>query len=209
MMRSAPAWIVAISITVGCGRTPLPESSSEPARQLRLPQLQSGDMIFRAGKGRWSAYFSDVSQRDKRFSHVGIIAASESGCLVVHASADDRSGVGTVRADPLESFVSNHDDIAIFRLRVDDVTRNEIAAASLSKCGCRFDSGFDLSTSNEMYCTELVRWSVNSALQREVIGTTTVGGREIVALDDCYVGEWAERIYDSSDNAEPWARGYK
>ena len=36
-------------------------------------ELRKGDLVFRRGQGFWTKYFVDVSTREKRFSHVGVV----------------------------------------------------------------------------------------------------------------------------------------
>ena len=61
----------------------------------------NGDLIFRFGKGRWSKCFRDISVHEKRFSHVGIITTQSNAVFVVHASADDYTGIGHVKEVPI------------------------------------------------------------------------------------------------------------
>jgi hypothetical protein len=161
-----------------------------------LPPCQSGDLIFRFGDGRWSRFFRDVSSDDKRFSHVGIVVADQLGVAVIHSSADDSKGIGSVRRDTLSNFIGDYDDVAIFRLNVDEGTRREVASAAITYIGKPFDAKFELSTVDSVYCTELIRLVVNKALGRIVVGTTQIMDLEIVALDDCYRGSWLTKVYD-------------
>ena len=196
-MRNLWGILVALAILASgyLHETPTGTSVSNHYRQ-ELPPCQSGDLIFRFGDGRWSRFFRDVSSDDKRFSHVGIVVADQLGVSVVHSSADDSRGVGSVRRDTFSSFIDDYDDVAIFRLNVDGVTRREVAAAAITYIGKPFDAKFELSTVDSVYCTELIRLVVNKVLGRVVVGTTQIMDLEIVALDDCYRGSWLTKVYD-------------
>ena len=194
--------MMAVVLLVGCGKPQTATRSSGFVETAVSSVAQSGDLVFRAGKGRWSAYFRDISQKERRFSHVGVVVTNESGVFVVHASADDMTGIGTVRAEPLADFVADHDDIAVFRVRAEQTSRESIATACFSKIGTPFDARFDLSCQEKVYCTELVWSSVNSVMGSEIIKPTTVKGHELVTVDACYSEMWAEKVYDRKQNAE-------
>ena len=168
-----------------------------------VPPVKEGDLIFRYGQGRWSGYFRDISKTEKRFSHVGIVVADSMGLAVVHASADDLTGIGSVKMETLESFSGNFDDVAVYRIDCDQDRKRKISELALAYLGTPFDARFDLSSDKAVYCTELVRIVVNGALDREVIGTTVKLGLEFVAIDNCYLGPWATLVYDRRPNAVP------
>ena len=204
MRTPATICVIAAAVVVGCGKPQLSKSDASPLGTVVSSLVQPGDLVFRSGKGRWSAYFRDMSLRERRFSHVGVVATNESGAIVVvHASADDTTGIGAVTAEPVITFLGVHDDVAVFRVLAEQKSRQAIAAVCISKIGTRFDARFDLSDSKELYCTELVRLAVNSTMGKQLVSTTTVKGREIVAVDDCYLGTWTDKVYDSRENAEP------
>lgn len=193
--------VIAVVFTIVLVALRPADKSATPRERHRydVPPVQEGDLVFRYGHGLWSSYFRDISQTDKRFSHVGIVVARDTGLAVVHACADDFTGVCSVRRDSLASFTADYDDVAVFRIHCDPNQRNKISKLALSYVGTPFDLRFDLSTDDAVYCSQLVRLVVNGALGKNVIGTTTIRGREIVALDDCYLGTWATKIYDRKD----------
>ncbi len=166
-----------------------------------FPPLQSGDLIFRAGHGRWSVHFRDISQTDKRFSHVGIIHVVPPHTFVIHASADDRTGEGYVKQELLADFTGSHADVAVFRLHGEEAPRGQIAAFAVGKLGVPFDAQFNHADTNRYYCTELIRDAVHTAMQtHDAIGLTQApGGRGIIALDNCYGPPWSRCIYDSRE----------
>ncbi len=196
-------FLAATVMLAGCGRPSPVTSNVRPIGEMVPSLVEAGDIVLRAGKGRWSAYFRDMSQRERRFSHVGVVATNESGLVVVRASADDITGLGTFRAEPFADFIAGHDDIAVFRVRAEQASRRAIAAVCIGKIGTPFDMRFDLSNQDNVYCTELVWLSVNSVMGSAMIQPTTVKGREIVTVDECYLGTWAVKVYDSKQNAEP------
>lgn len=159
--------------------------------------LQSGDIIFRYGNGLWSRQFRNMSLRDKRFSHVGIVVIDSGQSYVVHASADDRHGHGQVERELVSCFLADAADFALYRVRGDVASGLQIACNALTYIGTSFDVCFSLDTDTEVYCSELVRICVNSAAGSEIIGTSMVEGIHIVAIDDCYNHASIINVYDS------------
>lgn len=146
-----------------------------------------GDIVFRRGKGFWTPFFIDVSQREKRFSHVGIVADVASNTVeILHSDADERSGVGFVRIQDWRGFFDDTLEGAVYRYEGSADTRRLFAENGRRKLGVPFDSAFDLTTTNRLYCTEFVRWTINESVGRELVGHTPWAGREFVALDDIY-----------------------
>jgi hypothetical protein len=189
-------------LILGC-KPSLPDSakSDGAAQQYPVPSAEAGDLVFRYGNGPWSKYFRDLSQQEKRFSHVGVVVVEDEELAVVHASADDRSGVGHVRLESLASFTAEFDNVAVYRVNCSPEQRLEIAEAASSHVGKPFDAWFDLSSGDEVYCSELVRNAVNGVLKEEAVTTTTVNGRVIVTIDNCYLGLRFTKVYDRSGGA--------
>jgi len=156
----------------------------------------NGDLIFRFGEGLWSKYFRDVSVHEKRFSHVGIITIQSNAILIIHASADDFTGIGHVKEVPIFEFIKDHPEIAIYRRVCSSEKQIELKQKARTYIGKKFDARFSLSSTNEVYCTELVRNVFNTTFNKEVISTSTVKGYEIVTIDNCYLAPEFIKIYD-------------
>ena len=148
--------------------------------------LEEGDIILRYGNGLWSPVFRNVSRRDKRFSHAGIVVREGGAACVVHASAADLTGVGKVSWETVEDFLAASADYAVYRLAIPDLVRQRIAANARSYLGLSFDTLFDLSDTSRLYCTELVMQAVNEAAGFVVIRPTVANGIAVVAPDNCY-----------------------
>uniref|UniRef100_B3EKF4 Permuted papain-like amidase YaeF/Yiix C92 family enzyme n=1 Tax=Chlorobium phaeobacteroides (strain BS1) TaxID=331678 RepID=B3EKF4_CHLPB len=149
-------------------------------------RLENGDIILRYGKGLWSQFFRDVSRRDKRFSHAGIVVREEGAFYVIHAAAAELTGVGKVTCDPLGAFLEASSDYAVYRLAVSGPVRQKIAHNARNYLGVSFDTSFDLSEQERLYCTEMVMQAVNKATGFVVIRPTAASGIAVVAPDNCY-----------------------
>ena len=148
---------------------------------------ESGDIAFRRGNGPWTRFFVGASTRDRRFSHVGVVVPSPGGGVaVIHSEADDFTGKGSVRMEPWDVFFKDALDGAVYRYSGNGETAGRIASAAAKRAGVPFDTSFDLSDTNRLYCSEFVREAVNEAAGCPLVGTTRTKDREIVAIDDIY-----------------------
>lgn len=159
--------------------------------------LQAGDLVVRKGNGAWSKYFIRCSSREKRFSHIGFVATADGADpQIIHADADDASGIGSVRYQPWTGFFDQTSQCAIFRYNGDpDVPRQFIAAAK-KRLGVPFDCSFDLSETNRLYCSEFTQLVINETLGTNLVGHTEINGAKVIAIDDVYRHSF-KRIYDS------------
>ncbi|RDD31131.1 hypothetical protein CR161_10715 [Prosthecochloris sp. ZM] len=148
--------------------------------------VNEGDVILRYGNGFWSPFFRDVSPREKRFSHVGIVVRQDGLACVVHASAYDFSGIGQVSCEPLRDFLHDATDFAVYRFDEASGVRERIAGVALSFVGRQFDPLFELGDARRLYCSELVMHALNIATERKVVVPVAINGREIVTIDNCY-----------------------
>lgn len=158
--------------------------------------VTAGDIVFRRGHGIWTSFFVNASQREKRFSHVGIAATNGAGRIVIiHSEANDL-GLGRVREGSWHSFFKEATEAAVYRCTVVGVDPTDVVAEARRRIGVRFDNEFDATTTNKLYCSELVMLAVNLAAGRELIRPTFRSGKTIVGLDDIY-REGFMKIYDS------------
>ena len=149
------------------------------------PGLKAGDLVFRKGRGMWTKYFIRASTREKRFSHVGIVLRTDP-TLIIHAEGSDLTGIGNVRIEDWQGFLEIASECAVYRYAGAEGTGRAIASCGLQRLGVPFDSSFDMSSSNELYCTEFIREAVNEAAGTNVVGFTIYKGRGIITLDDIY-----------------------
>ena len=158
--------------------------------------LKTGDLVFRRGQGIWTSYFINVSSREKRFSHVGIVVDGGDEPILIHADADERTGYGFVHTETWCSFFINTLECAVFRYDGDPSVASNIVVNAKRRLGVKFDSDFDMGETNRLYCSETVRIAINEAVGTNLVGSTDVCGRKVVAIDDLYRNGF-KRIYDS------------
>jgi hypothetical protein len=159
--------------------------------------IQSGDLIFRDGRGIISKTFKSFSIKDPRFSHVGFIH-KESGCVFVyHIIGDAQNKNDNMRKELLSNFISplQANAFAIYRSNLNPKKIDSLSGVLFNK-KIQFDSSFDLKTDDKMYCTEFV-YKVLSIVsgQNNFIPLNTVSGKEFVACDNIYLSSNMENIY--------------
>lgn len=146
---------------------PMSGDHSRAMREFNRPftfsadRFQTGDVIFRRGIGVLSQAVL-AADRDGAYSHVGLIWRTADGVSVIHVSVDDPPGSPDVaRIERIEDFLAADRASAYCVCRlVDDRTDAARGAVSVAlgyvERRAPFDSAFDLSTPDALYCTELV-----------------------------------------------------
>jgi uncharacterized protein YycO len=121
--------------------------------------LRSGDILFRRGP---SVESQAVMTMDggSTFSHVGIVSKENGATLIVHVvPGEDAPDV--TRVEPIEEYLRSDRALAAsaFRVVTDRPSQIETAvqfARDYAQRRVPFDSNFDLSSDDALYCTELV-----------------------------------------------------
>ena len=149
--------------------------------------VRRGDLVFRRDNGVWSWFFISASSRERRYSHAGIIVSGGDSPVIIHSDANEGTGCGCVRKQGWKDFFAESLDGAVYRLNVSPAERLAVAEEAELRLGVPFDSGFDMENTNKLYCTELLRVSVNAACKKNVIDSTSLAnGNRLIAIDDCY-----------------------
>lgn len=163
--------------------------------KLNLQVLQSGDLIFRNGKGMISNGFRLTSRKQPLYSHAGIVHKQNGKTFVIHL-IDGGSAKGKIRMESIDRFcdpVVCH-SFGIYRSNIEPGNIDR-AAMELYRSGVSFDSKFDLATSDQMYCTEMVYRVLEQASTSFFIPLNTISGKTYVACDDLFLADGTKLIY--------------
>lgn len=162
----------------------------------------SAYLILRLGNGYFSNIFRRVSSEEKRYSHSGILHRVDDRYKVYHIEANEFTGKGIVKDEPLESFIGHSREWALYAINAPDPMKAEIVrqARIFYERGIPFDLDFDLASDDKLYCSELVAKSINNAFGEELITPNLqIAGHFFYGLDDIYRHDLFQCLYDSSD----------
>lgn len=162
----------------------------------------SAYLILRLGDGYFSNIFRRVSSEEKRYSHSGILHRVDDRYKVYHIEANEFTGKGIVKDEPLESFIGHSREWALYAINTPDPMKAEIVrqARIFYESGIPFDLDFDLASDDKLYCSELVAKSINNAFGEELITPNLqIAGHFFYGLDDIYRHDLFQCLYDSSD----------
>lgn len=163
--------------------------------------FESGDLVFRMGRGLFSDIFSSFGTNHPRYSHVGIVIVEADACQVVHTEASELTGKGNARIESMAVFLGPDRAAygAVFRVRnmAAEQRRKVVAsAASYVRRQIPFDIDFNLESEDKLYCTELV-WrafregGIDLAPKRDIVKSRILFGskmKEIVTVNNLVEG---------------------
>ena len=157
--------------------------------------IKDGDIICRLGNRLWSQLFSDLSETDKRYSHMGIIRIHNGLVTVIHTEGDAGPGKDHVTEISLDDFLIIARATGIYR--VNGIDGNVISQTALEYLGTPFDWQFDLNNDSKLYCTELIYVVLKRIMPEIKLNTVYVEkfGKEIIPLEAISNSEYFSEIY--------------
>ena len=129
--------------------------------------FENGDIICRLGNGFFSNRFRDYADSEKTYSHVGIIEKANDSLFVIHAEANEFTGVGFVKREEIHSFLKEVKSWGLFRIDADfaDIESFIFNAKDYYVKKTPFDMDFDLNKDDKVYCTELIALCFNKSFK--------------------------------------------
>jgi len=185
--RSGSLWDAGEYIPQG---SPLPTLQVKPAEV--LDELESGDIVLRSGIGPDSYILSKLNQKDKTYSHCGIVMIEGGYPFVYHSIGGEDNPDERLRRDSAELFFTPRycRGMAVVRYDIDsvhiaalrDVVHNYYSQRP------RFDMKFDFATDSTLYCSEFVCKALNKTMNDTgYIKTSYALGRRFVGIDDLFI----------------------
>jgi hypothetical protein len=159
--------------------------------------FQSGDLVFRDGRGIVSSFFKKFSLKDPRYSHAGILHRKGNQLFVYHLEEEVSGTDSRMRLDLINKFCSESqsNSFAIYRTtlpgaRIDSIAENYYHS------GIKFDTHFDLTTDSKMYCTEfLYKVLMRASGKDNFIPLTEFSGKKYSACDNLYTLPGTKMIF--------------
>ena len=154
--------------------------------------LNNGVLVCRLGTGYFSEYFKNYASKEKKYSHIGMVAKENDTLFVYHCEASELTGVGFVKREQLSSFLKGIKVFDFFDFNYTDSIKNQVLnnVKYYYKHKTPFDLEFDSFNDDKVYCTELIAISINKIFEEVVIyPSLNLNGKQLYALDDIYLNE--------------------
>ena len=159
-----------------------------------LEVIEDGDIICRLGDRLWSQFFKDISEEDKRFSHIGIIRIIDDQVTVIHAEGTTKPEKDFVKEEPLADFIKIARAIGIYR--INDIDKSNISDLAMEYIGVPFDWQFDKSDESKLYCTELlyiILKRLNANIDFNTVYVKELG-KDIIPIDSISNSEYFSEV---------------
>lgn len=188
--------VVTASVTIYFFLRNTTASTTESLLQLPDSIIQSGDIIFRDGRGVISMIFRNTSLNDQSYSHAGFIHKEGPETYVYHIIGGE-SDSSVMRKEKISDFCSRREAYAfgIYRSGLNESKIDSLAGHYFSQ-QLRFDDKFDLLTDNKMYCTELVYKILTTVSKVDnFLPLTTVRNVSYCSCDNIFLSPHIKKIY--------------
>lgn len=148
--------------------------------------VQEGDLIVRLTDELISQQVRQLNEKDKSYSHSGIIIKRDGEDFVCNINPDE-AGADTVRFEPLDSFINPHKNLSCALYRYDLSAKEKTDFINeLNRYHdehIRFDKIYDLSTDSALYCSEMIYKALNKATNNRLpLKTSLIPARLIPML---------------------------
>lgn len=166
-----------------------------------LALAHSGDLIVRSGRDEISRLFCLMNTRDPRYSHCGVLYRTDSGLYVYHIIGEGSNRrEGQVQYEAVASFVNEkvNKQWAIIRYTVEPAVLKAFCdtISSFYHTGLFFDTRFDLTSNDKMYCSEMVYKAMLAATRDSafIVPSVAQSGKRYIAIDNLYGNKISQTI---------------
>lgn len=163
-------------------------------------QLKTGDIVLRTGADITSYMFSQMNQRNKVYSHCGIVIVENGYPFVYHSIGGEDNPNQRLKRDSASFWFSPANNLGIGVARFDTDTPQLTAITSTVRQFYRehrmFDMSFDLASDDRLYCAEFAYKALNQALKdSNFIKPVKVFGHRFVGVDDIFMNGHTRLIW--------------
>jgi hypothetical protein len=138
-----------------------------------LSRLKEGDLVVRMNRDPSSRFIKYFNHKDKNFSHSGIVLFEHGYPYVYHIINGEENPDQKIRMDSLSHFCSPKRNLAFGVYRYDmsatEICRLKATVHKWYSKRIRFDSLFNLSSDDRMYCSEMVSKAVMEATGNRIM----------------------------------------
>lgn len=165
--------------------------------QLKSEDLQDGNLIFVRKPGVWGDISQAFSEKDPRYTHVGMISYNAGRPTVIHADGDPMDPRGQVREEPLDAFIQLAHSVGIYRFKFKESQRHQfiLKAREYVQKGYKFNSQFIMGQPEAFYCTELIWFVVKEVSSLDIVPQKRIQWQNpYIGLDDLTLNPYLEEI---------------
>jgi len=133
---------------------------------------KNGDLVVRLTDDIISNQVAYLNEKDKSFSHCGMIAEQDGKKFVCHI-APELAGADTIQFIPIDSFLNPDKNIkcALYRYNFSQIEKDSMYAYILQakSRGARFDRSYNFDTDEKLYCSEMIAKAIKAATAGRVV----------------------------------------
>lgn len=206
-----PALVVVLFVGIGYAACPAkPAGDVRPHRAANpdnrrlidsgIRQLLTGDVVLRTGADVTSYMFSQMNQRNKTYSHCGIVVVEDGYPFVYHCIGGEDNPDEKLRRDSANFWFSPVYNLGygVVRFPFDSAELQQVVALARQyyREERRFDMSFDLATDDQLYCAEFLYKLLNRATENDsFIKPSYLFGESFVGVDNLFLNEQAQFIW--------------
>ena len=221
--------LLTISTIISCTNKPLSKQETIVINNNTIiadvkKNVENGDLILRMGNDIMSEILRDISPKERKYSHVGLIKIVDGVPMVYNINPESKKLLrdDTIRLENLDSFITPTKNIAVavYRFSFDNTLKNAILDTVLNyqHNKTRFDMQFNFADDSAQYCSELITKSLEKAtankytIARYIIDSTKVIGVKkylssnnidfkkypVITLDNMYLNAFTKKIMEGT-----------
>jgi hypothetical protein len=142
-----------------------------------LKLIREGDLVVRLNTDPSSQYLKNFNRHEKKFSHAGIVLFENKQPYVYHIVNGEENPDEKIKKDSLKGFCDPRKNFAfgIFRYDMNETEIKELTHTIFQwrREGVQFDSTFNLTTNDRMYCSEMISKALTKATYKRMLFETT------------------------------------
>ncbi len=164
-----------------------------------LKIVHTGNVLLRAGIGPDSYMMAHMNQKDKTYSHCGLVVIEDGYPFVYHCLGGEDNPDARLRRDSIQTFLNPFHNLGMGIVDYDIDSTHLQSLVEIIKgyyhARPKFDLKFDLATSDRLYCSEFAYKALDSAMADSTyIAPTIAMGITFVAIDNLYLNKHARVV---------------
>ncbi len=190
--------VVVVLFTSSCDNI-IVQSDAANARDSCMFHFKSGDVALRSGRSFTSSVLASLNQKDKTYSHTGVMVKEGDKWFVYHCIGGEDNPDAIMRKDEFADWCSPKYNSGYAVIRYDlgkDLLDSFVSITKQYYKDCvPFDMNFDLLSDSTLYCSEMVYKALIGATgDHTYVGSSTLFEKKYVGIDDLYKNDHAKFI---------------